>query len=158
MSKNYKLSCGKYLKIDITSNGYEYSLYTQNKKLIDGGILEQEELIKACILKEVLKILNFPTDTGIQEINEEIEENNNLVFKNTRSRKPMTERELAEEFWYGNKAKMKKYGYDMNRLSGELCDCDGQGRFVLEEPTEYDKKIGQKRYMKCRICGNYSHL
>ena len=44
MSKNYKLKSGNYLKIDKTDEGYEYSLYEECKRLIDGGILENPKL------------------------------------------------------------------------------------------------------------------
>lgn len=74
MSKSYKLKNGKYIKIDKTSNGYEYSFYQECKLLIDGGIIEKEELDDQEILKEVLEIINFSEDTEIQEIDEEIEE------------------------------------------------------------------------------------
>ena len=57
MSKNYKLKSGNYLKIDKTDEGYEYSLYEECKRLIDGGILENLDLSEDEALKEILKIL-----------------------------------------------------------------------------------------------------
>lgn len=158
MLKNYKLKSGNYLKIEKNDIGYEYTLYEECKKLVDGGILENVKLNENQAFKEILKIFRIPTDIEYQEIDEEIEESYNLVFKDADSKIPMTEDELASEFWYGDIKKIKKYGYDMSRISGDLCDCFGNGRFVLEETNEEDKKIGQKRYMKCKICGKYSHL
>lgn len=158
MSKNYKLKSGNYLKIDKTDEGYEYSLYEECKRLIDGGILENPKLNDIEALKEVLEMFNIPTDIEYQELDEEIEESCNLVFKDENSKIPMTEQELANEIWYGDKDKITKYGYDMSRISGDLCDCFRNGVFVLEKASEEDKKIGQKRYMRCRKCGKYSHL
>lgn len=158
MSNNYKLKNGNYLKIEKIDSGYEYSLYDENKKLIDGGILENLELPGGIVFKEILKMNNISEDIEFEELAEEIEETMNLIFKNKNMNIPMTEQELANEFWYGDKEKIKKYGYDISRISGDLCDCDGNGRFILEEATPEDKKIGQKRYMQCKICGNYSHL
>ena len=39
------------------------------------------------------------------------------------------------------------------RITGNHCNCLGNGEFVLQ-PAEK----GQKRYMRCRICSGYSHL
>ena len=158
MSKNYKLKSGNYLKIDKTDGGYEYSFYEECKRLIDGGILENLEINDNAALKEVLEMFNIPADIEYQELDEEIEEFCNLVYKDENSKIPMTEKELANEIWYGDKEKIEKCGYDMSRISGDLCDCFGNGVFVLEKASEEDKKIGQKRYMRCKKCGQYSHL
>lgn len=158
MSKNYKLKSGNYLKIDKTDEGYEYSLYEECKRLIDGGILENLDLSEDEALKEILKIFNIPENIEFTEFEDEIVESLNPVFKDENSTIPMTEEELANEIWYGDKEKVKKYGYDMSRIAGDLCDCFGNGRFVLEKATKEDKNIGQKRYMRCKICGKYSHL
>ena len=102
---------------------------------------------------------NIPTDIAYQELEEEIIENiGNLVFKDKNSKIPMTNEELAEFYWDGDKAKIEKYGYDMSRLSGNLCNCCGNGRFVLEKVTLSGNKIKEKQYMKCKKCGDYSHL
>lgn len=158
MSKNYKLKSGKYLKIHIREEGYDYSLYDENKRLIDGGILENLEYTEDEAFKEILQIFNIPENIEFQELDEEIEESFNLVFKDEKSIMPMNQQELANEMWYGDKEKIKKFGYDMSRISGDLCDCFGNGRFILERETLEDKKMGQKRYMKCKVCGKYSHL
>ena len=42
------------------------------------------------------------------------------------------------------------------RITGNHCWCGGNGEFVLEPVSECLE--GGKRYMKCRICGGYSHL
>lgn len=78
MSKNYKLKDGRYLKIDKTSNGYEYSLYKNCKTLLDGGILELQEPSEEEILKEVLKLYDIPNVIGVVEFNEDVEEINSL--------------------------------------------------------------------------------
>ena len=158
MSKNYKLKSGKYLKIHIREEGYDYSLYDENKRLIDGGILENLEYTEDEAFKEILQIFNIPENIEFQELDEEIEESFNLVFKDEKSIMPMNQQELANEMWYGDKEKIEKFGYDMSRISGDLCDCFGNGRFILERETPEDKKMGQKRYMKCKVCGKYSHL
>lgn len=76
MPKNYKLKNGNYLKIDKTTNGIEYSYYTNNKKLIDGGIIDDEGIVDRLILEFILKMIFLkPDEAGAIEINEEIEEN-----------------------------------------------------------------------------------
>jgi hypothetical protein len=62
---------------------------------------------------------------------------------------PLRRRQLAAEA--GGGARYTDYPA---RITGTLCACgDGQGEFEL-----LPKKEGQKVYMKCRICGEYSHL
>lgn len=159
MSKNYKLKSGNYLKIEKLKSGYECSLFEETKKLVKSTIITQFELNDKEILSKVLGKFDIPTDIAYQELEEEIMENiGNLVFKDKNSKTPMTKEELAEVYWDGNKEKIKKYGYDMNRLSGNLCNCYGNGRFVLEEINSNADKIKEKQYMKCKKCGDYSHL
>ena len=74
MPKTYKLKDGRYLVIDETSNGYEYWLYKENKKLLDGGILEIYNVSEEILLKEIFKIFNIPSQMEITEIGDEIEE------------------------------------------------------------------------------------
>lgn len=74
MSKNYKLKNGKYIKIDKTDEGFEYSFYEETKKLIDGGIITTPKFNDMQVLKEVLKILEIPENIEFVELNEEIEE------------------------------------------------------------------------------------
>ena len=74
MPKTYKLKDGRYLVIDETSNGFEYWLYKENKKLIDGGILEKSSLSEETLLEEIFKIFNIPSQMEIIEIEGEIEE------------------------------------------------------------------------------------
>ncbi len=80
MAKNYKLKSGNYIKIDRTDEGYEYSLYEECKRLIDGGILENLNLNENEILREILKIFDIPIDIEYQELDEEIEESCHLVY------------------------------------------------------------------------------
>ena len=71
--RNFKLSNGNYLKVDRIYNGYEFSYYDKNKRLIDGGIIED---MKSLNIKEILKMLSInPDNIDISLINEEIEEN-----------------------------------------------------------------------------------
>ena len=74
MPKTYKLKDGRYLVIDETSNGFEYWLYKENKKLIDGGILEKASISEETLLEEIFKIFNIPGQVEIIEIEDEIEE------------------------------------------------------------------------------------
>lgn len=74
MPKTYKLKDGRYLVIDETSNGFEYWLYKENKKLIDGGILEKSSISEETLLEEIFKIFNIPSQMEITEIEDEIEE------------------------------------------------------------------------------------
>lgn len=159
MSKNYKLKSGNYLKIEKLKSGYECSLFEETKRLVKSTIISKFELTDKEILSKVLENFNIPTDIAYQELEEEIKENiGNLVFKDKNSKIPMTKEELAEFYWDGDKAKIEKYGYDMSRLSGNLCNCCGNGRFVLEKVTLSDNEIKEKQYMKCKKCGDYSHL
>ena len=59
-----------------------------------------------------------------------------------------------------NKYIGKIYAFDMKeRISGKgHCDCYGEGEFVLLPVDHPDVIEGQKRYMKCRKCGCFSHL
>lgn len=159
MSKNYKLKSENYLKIEKLKSGYECSLFEETKRLVKSTIISKFELTDKEILSKVLENFNIPTDIAYQELEEEIIENiGNLVFKDKNSKIPMTKEELAEAYWDGDKEKIEKYGYDMSRLSGNLCNCSGNGRFVLEEINSSDGKIKEKQYMKCKKCGDYSHL
>lgn len=48
---------------------------------------------------------------------------------------------------------------DESRISGSgHCDCDGEGEFELLDADDPMVIEGKKRYMRCRICGCYSHL
>ena len=78
MLKNYKLKDGRYLEIDETSNGYQYSLYENCKTLLDGGIIETQETSEEKILTEVLKIYDISSIIGIDELHEDIKEVNGI--------------------------------------------------------------------------------
>lgn len=70
MSNSYKLENGKYLKVESTFEGIEYSIYDENKKLIDGGIILNFDFC----LDEVLKMCDLPVDIKYEILDEEIEE------------------------------------------------------------------------------------
>jgi hypothetical protein len=62
---------------------------------------------------------------------------------------PLSRYELAAEA--GGKIKYTDYP---ERLTGVHCDCgEGRGEFEL-----LPKEEGQKRYIRCRLCGGHSHL
>lgn len=44
------------------------------------------------------------------------------------------------------------------RITGDLCDCHGNGRFVLLPITDNDVQKDRKRYMQCKACGGWSEL
>ena len=70
----YKLKDGKYLDIDETSNGYEYSLYEKCKVLIDGGILEYDGLSDEEALTEIFKRCGVSSLLNVNETHEDIRE------------------------------------------------------------------------------------
>ena len=73
--RNFKLSNGNYLKVEKSSDGYEFSYYDKDKKLIDGGIIED---LNPFNIKEILKILSInPDNVDVKLINEDIVENIN---------------------------------------------------------------------------------
>lgn len=71
-----------------------------------------------------------------------------------------------------NRALVYAMGFDTNKYFGKIfpgemqeriqgkghCDCFGDGEFILLPKNHPDVIDGQKRYMKCRKCGCYSHL
>lgn len=62
----------------------------------------------------------------------------NAIYKNPRHKVNFTDREMNE------------------RIDGVLCACEGNGVFEL---LSVEKCLeGGKRYMKCTVCGEHSHL
>lgn len=45
-----------------------------------------------------------------------------------------------------------------SRIAGVLCDCPDGGEFELLPKDDPDVIEGGKRYMRCRVCGAFSHL
>lgn len=74
MIKNYKLKNEKYLKVQDTDGGYDYTLYNKNKELIDGGLLEEPNLSDEEALKVVLEFFDIPTDIECEELDEDIDD------------------------------------------------------------------------------------
>ena len=67
--------------------------------------------------------------------------------------------------WEYNKLNKGSSKFDISgseaahRLEGSHCACPpNRGEFVLLPMSDPAVKEGGKRYMKCRICGCYSHL
>lgn len=45
-----------------------------------------------------------------------------------------------------------------SRITGSMCQCNGNGEFILLPLTNRGVTTGGKRYMYCKICGEHSHL
>jgi hypothetical protein len=77
---------------------------------------------------------------------------NKVYYKG--SDKPLTPKQLARAAGYW----LTEYDL-LERISGNgHCDCKNGGEFELLPTKNYPVKEGNKRYMKCRICGGHSHL
>lgn len=162
MEKNYKIKLENYLKFDKNSERIEYSWLEDCGVLIDGGIIENkesEDFSDEEALKMILDSINISKHLEIQEV-EEIKEINVLVFKDEESKIPLTRSELAEIYWNGDKEKIKKYGYPVERMAlySAECKCNGQGRFVLEETPKEIREKRRVQYIRCKNCGQRSYL
>lgn len=73
-----------------------------------------------------------------------------------------TAKELGKAFYANYPARFKnainEEDYDMRRIAGNICDCNGNGILDLLPLDDEAVVEGGKRYMKCRKCGCYSHL
>lgn len=78
----------------------------------------------------------------------------NKIFLNETAPKPLTQEGLNK--------KWQDIGYfddyDSSRIEGDMCDCEGNGEFVLLPDDDEAVIEGGKPYMVCRKCGLYSHL
>lgn len=162
MEKNYKIKLANYLKFDKNSERIEYSWLEDCGVLIDGGIIENkesEDFSDEEALKMILDSINISKHLEIQEV-EEIKEINVLVFKDEESKIPLTRSELAEIYWNGDKEKIKKYGYPVERMAlySAECKCNGHGRFVLEETPKEIREKRRVQYIRCKNCGQRSYL
>lgn len=163
MEKNYKIKLANYLKFDKNSERIEYSWLEDCGVLIDGGIIENkesEDFSDEEALKMILDSINISKHLEIQEVEEEIKEINVLVFKDEESKIPLTRSELAEIYWNGDKEKIKKYGYPVERMAlySAECKCNGHGRFVLEETPKEIREKRRVQYIRCKNCGQRSYL
>ena len=164
MQKTYQIKLNKYLKVDKDSkNGIEYTWLEGFGVPVDGGIVEvpdKEELTDEQILKTIIDEMGIFNLIEIKETDEEIEEINPLVFKDEKSKIPLTRNELAEIYWKGDKEKIEKYGYPLQRfaLFTAECKCNGHGRFVLENIPEEQKENKNAHYIRCKNCGERSQL
>jgi hypothetical protein len=70
---------------------------------------------------------------------------------------PLTPEQLAEEANKIERARLLPSDYP-KRLSGVLCGCKDGGDFELLPLDDEAVVSGQKRYMRCRNCGEFSHL
>lgn len=160
MAKDYRIKLENYIKIHQTSNGIEYTWLEGCGVPIDGGVIEEFDLTDDQALEKVLENIDLRRNIEIKKMNEEVEVINHMVFRDKESKIPLTRAELAEIYWNGDKEKIEKYGYPSHRLAlyTAECKCQGQGQFVLVETKEEDKKKGIRQNIRCKICGNYSHL
>lgn len=163
MSKNYKISLESYIKVDRTSKKIEYSWIECCGILIDGGIIENDNVDKLTdeeIIKMITDRIALRRNLEIKEVEEEIEEINPLVFRDENSKIPLTRNELAEIYWNGDKEQIEKHGYPSYRfaLYSAECKCNGHGRFILEETPEDKKKNHRIHYIRCKNCGERSYL
>lgn len=84
---------------------------------------------------------------------------NNKVYRTGDETAPLNPTELAYEAkllgdWVG----VTPADYPA-RISGEShCECNGYGEFVLLPIDDPGVQEGGKRYMRCRKCGQVSHL
>lgn len=80
---------------------------------------------------------------------------NQVFYKGRKS--PLTNSELAEaDSLYG--LRKKQLPYDETRLQGNMCECNGDGEFIISRTRTPDMDDGGKAYMQCRKCGRTSHL
>lgn len=164
MQKTYQIKLDKYLKIDKDSeNGIEYTWIEGYGVPVDGGIIEEpdkDDLTDEQILKIIVDEIGVFNLIETKQTDKEIDEVNPLVFRDEQSKIPLTRDELAEIYWNGDKEKIKKYGYPVQRLAlySAECKCNGHGRFVLEKIPEEQKENKNAHYIRCKNCGERSRL
>lgn len=81
----------------------------------------------------------------------------NIIF-DEKGKELKTSKELGEAFYANYPQRCKKHPYELERIEGDLCYCDGDGVFDLLPLTDEAVIEGGKRYMICRKCGLSSHL
>lgn len=164
MQKTYRIKLDKYLKIDKDSeNGIEYTWIEGCGVPVDGGIIEEpdkEDLTDEQILKIIVDEIGVFNLIETKQTDKEIDEVNPLVFRDEQSKITLTREELAEIYWNGDKEKIEKYGYPVQRfaLYSAECKCNGQGRFVLEETPKEIREKSRVQYIRCKNCGQRSYL
>lgn len=79
----------------------------------------------------------------------------NRVFEDGKELR--TAKELGDAF-YAIYPNLKRHPYELDRISGSMCKCGGNGIFDLLPIDDEGVIEGGKRYMQCRNCGCYSHL
>ena len=81
----------------------------------------------------------------------------NKVYNNINDTTPLTLKQLKVEAGFKDR-NGNLYEYDGSRITGNMCDCRGNGEFVLLPKDDPAVIEGGKRYMECRKCGMFSHL
>lgn len=84
----------------------------------------------------------------------------NKIF-NEHGKELKTAKDLANAFHNAYSVAQKNItneDYDVKRVEGAMCNCNGNGVFDLLPLDDEAVVEGGKRYMVCRKCGYYSHL
>ena len=140
MEKNYKLKDGRYLTIDETSNGYEYSLYMGCKTLLDGGVLELKgDFDEEKILKEILKLYDIPNDIGVVEVTDNIEEIKSIdkIFDEKKRREILSLFDENKE----DEALEMIYKYTNDDIVKILLECEKSFKEELKNESSREYKI-----------------
>jgi len=87
----------------------------------------------------------------------------NYVFATQDSERPLSPQELAYEanaIYSNGYEPLSEWDFEGegSRISGDLCDCAGDGTFLLTPVYSPSNLEGGKRYMQCMKCGCWSHL
>lgn len=80
----------------------------------------------------------------------------NMIFEDGKELE--TAEELGKAYYAIISERVKRYPYELERITGSMCDCNGEGIFDLLPIFDESVVEGGKRYMICRKCGMYSHL
>ena len=79
----------------------------------------------------------------------------NCIFD---KKKELTTKEALREACCAVKGVKMIYPYNLDRLKGKKCPCNGHGIFDLFEADDPFCISQEKRFMRCRKCGGISHL
>lgn len=80
----------------------------------------------------------------------------NMIFENGKELK--TAEELGKAYYACVSKEIPRQGYDLSRITGSICNCSGEGVFDLLPIDSISVIHGKKRYMKCRVCKEITHL
>lgn len=80
----------------------------------------------------------------------------NLIYTPAPEKKLINRKDLKKYAWDHNIWPDKNY--DLSRIDGNHCSCEGNGKFILLPDTHEAVIEGGKAYMECEVCGEFSHL